>query len=221
MQADGVKCHHCGSAVDAPALNCPDCGAALAEVRDLTPAEIASVLQDTPGWKARLLRGSRRSRSVPVTTRAQKTTRRIHLGDNRAEADARICARCGAPAYGVSESVCEYCHAPLTTVLTEQLSGRGAHRHLGPADLELAVRIVEQQVPESLKASVADGRELIVQPCPNCESRGTWKFTAMRTRSRRGGAVDSSKHASLACMTCGYALLVPSRNEAPSDGPNP
>ena len=223
MQADTLKCHHCGCAVDAAALNCPDCGVALAEVRDLSPPEIDSVgvVQDTPGWKARLRRGAGMRRSVRVTTRAQKTTRRVHLGDNRAEADARICARCGAPANDVSESLCEYCHATLTTVVTQQLSGGGAHRHPGPADLELAMSLVEQQVPESLKASVAEARELIVQPCPNCDSRGTWKITAVKTYSSQGGAVDSSGHASLTCTTCGYALVVPSRNDAPPRNPIP
>lgn len=218
MEADRFKCHQCGSGVDATALNCPDCGAALAEVIDgaLAESDSAGVLEDRTGWKARLLRGAGMRRSAHVTIRTHTETRRAVLGDNGPEAAARICASCGAPAREVSVSLCEFCHAPLTTHSAQPLSVAGAHGHTGPADLEVAVGVVAQQVPESMKASVAAARELMVQPCPACGSRGTWKITRMmKSRNLRGKGVGSSAQASLICATCGHAMAIPVRNDAP------
>ena len=213
MEADGFKCHQCGSGVEATALKCPDCGAALTEVRDLALADSESVrdLEDRTGWKARVLRGVGKRRSAHVTIRTHTETRSTVLGEDGPEAAARVCATCGAPAHDVSVSHCEYCQAPRTTRLVEQPSVAGVHRNIGPLDLEVAVGVVEQQVPESMKASVAEARELMVRPCPKCGSRGTWKITrTMKPQHLHGNGVNDSAQASLICTTCGHAIGIPS-----------
>lgn len=212
MEADGFKCHQCGCRVDAIALKCPDCGAALAAVRETLRTQTPSLSsRDGTDWKARLLRGAGKLRTRDVTIRTQTTTRRAYIGDNGPEAAARICPNCGAAAQDASVSLCEHCHAPLTTHLDQPLSVDDAHRTSVSADLEAAVSAVELQVPESLKASVVDAHELMVQPCPKCGSRGTWKLTrtVMKPEHLRGTRADPSTQASLICTTCGHAMPIP------------